>query len=321
VDPVHVVIAVMAPCCWGGAARKLIDLRHNPTNVVLPCLCIAQVSLSVAVSVQAFLPAFDRTLGAVDISRVACNCLTMVAAAGGLVCGYYAAYPEEMARPLARRCVAWMVVTVMAIIGWYVAVGPPHELSDPAVASGAYYETTPSLGDAPYTIVYLAFLTYALVAVSDCPPLVAYGVRTLLVGASLGLGYSATKATAAVLATWDRSWWLIDAAIPAFLLGAVVAVLFGLALPPAPPLRWRGSRIGGRAPGLSNPLAPLIRCSCRGGRGRSRGRRGRSAPTRGRGSCGSGRGRSRWRHPGRAASSPRPDRPRPGWPTRSCRTR
>jgi hypothetical protein len=248
-EPVHGFMAVLALGCWVATARKLVDLRRNPSQTVLRYMCVAQASLSVAISVQTFLPFFDRAFGMLDASRVTSNSLTLLSAASGLACGYYSAYPEEVARPLARRCMWWTAAAVASIVGLYALVGPPYALTDPEVTGAHYYTVTPSLEQVPYTIVYLGFLSWALMAIClvahrhrastwDCPPLVDLGVRTLMVGANLGLAYSVAKGTAAVLATWDRSWRVADIAVPVFFSGAILAVLVGLAMP------WVGERVG-----------------------------------------------------------------------------
>lgn len=241
-DLLHGFIAVVALACWLATARKLVDLRRNPTSVVLRHMCLAQASLSTAITVQSLVGTFDRTVGVLDSGRMTSNVMTMVAAASGLAVGLYSAYPEEVARPQARRCMWTMAGCSVAVMVLYALFPPHYALTDPYVTSHAYYVATPSLVEVPYTVVYLAFMVRALVGVCVvanshrssirlCPPVVALGVQTLLGGAFLGIAYAVTKAAAATLAIWDVSFLAIDVAIPTLFTAAILAVLAGLAVP------------------------------------------------------------------------------------------
>jgi hypothetical protein len=241
-EPIHLYMALTALACWVVTVRKLIDLRRSPRLVVLRHMCLAQISLSLAISVQPFTDEIDRTVGLLDTSRVISNTMTMVAAGSGLAVGLYSAYPEPLARPVVRRCMWTLGACVAACVVLFLAVRPPYALDDPHVTGNDYYAYTPPLTEVPYTLVYVGFLVWALFGVivvayrnrsqiPFCPPIVVLGVETMLAGAFMGIGYSLAKAADAVLATGGRSLPHAQPFIALLFTGAIVAVLGGLAIP------------------------------------------------------------------------------------------
>jgi hypothetical protein len=240
--PIHVYMALTALACWLVTLRKLVDLRRNPRLVVLRHMCLAQISLSLAISVQPFAHEINRIAGVLDTSRIISNTMTMVAAGNGLAVGLYSAYPEPLARSVVRRCMRTLVACVVASVVLFLTVRPPYALTDPHVTSDDYYAFTPSLTEVPYTLVYVGFLVPALVGVivvahrnrsqiPFCPPIVVLGVETMLAGAFMGIGYSVAKAVDAVLATGGGALPYAQPFIAVLFTGAIVAVLGGLAIP------------------------------------------------------------------------------------------
>lgn len=243
------LLAALAAGGWVMSAVKLRSLHRDPSNLALRYLCVAQVALTLAVTLQPMAARVDRTLGILDVGRVTSNCLTLVAAATGLAFGVHASSPAHTARPFVRRQLTVMWICLAAIVTLAAWHRPPYGVSDPRVASGVHYDATPSLGQAPYTLVYLGYLAWVLFqvgriahrnrAVSGAgPPLVALGVRTITAGAAIGIAYTAAKAAGVTAATWDEPSPLLDTAIPALFTAAIIAILVGITLP-----AW-GARVG-----------------------------------------------------------------------------
>jgi len=243
------LLVVLAAGGWVVSASKLRNLRRDPSNLGLRYLCVAQVALTLAITLQPIAVAVDRTLGIVDISRVTANCLTLVAAACGLAFGIHTTTPAAVARPFLRRQMIALGLCHVAIVALAVGHRPPYGVSDPRVTSGTHYQATPALDVVPYTLVYLGYLAWVLYqvgltahrnrAVSGAgPPLIALGVRMITAGAALGIGYAVTKAIATTAATWHQPWRRLDTTVAVLFSTAIIAILVGITLP-----SW-GERVG-----------------------------------------------------------------------------
>ena len=248
-DLVRGLLVALAAGGWAVSTAKLRSLHRDRANLALRYLCVAQVALTLAVTLQPTAAFVDRTLGVLDIGRVTSNCLTLVAAASGLAFGVHASTPAHTARPSVRRQLAVLGICLAAIRGARRLAPAALRRVGPRVVSGIHYDATPSLGQAPYTLVYLGYLTWVLLQVARIahrnravsgagPPLVALGVRTITAGAAIGIAYTAAKGAGVAAATWDEPSPLLDAAIPSLLTAAIIAILVGVTLP-----AW-GTRVG-----------------------------------------------------------------------------
>jgi hypothetical protein len=242
VDLVRGLLVALAIGGWAVSASKLRSLRRDPSNLALRHLCIAQLALTLAVTLQPMAASVDRTLGILDLSRVTANCLTLLAATSGLAFGVHASSPAHTARPFVRRQLAAMWICLAAIVTLAAWHRPPYGVSDPHVASGAHYDATPSLGLVPYTPIFLGYLAWVLFQVGRVahrnraisgagPPLVALGVRTITAGAAIGIAYTVAKAAGVAAATWAEPSPPLDAAVAGLFSAAIIAILVGVTLP------------------------------------------------------------------------------------------
>lgn len=236
---------VVTLICWCMSLYKLRDLARDPANPPLRALCLALVTITVALTVQPFTPTIDQFVGVVDFARVVANCLTLISATAAQAFLLYMTSSDTPVRRQVRRRVIALLATLTAIVILFIATPPAASLSDPRVRGGEYY------GDPfndPFMYVYLAYLGWSMTQVVILAPryariahrpLLRFGLRMITIGASFGLGYVAAKLLAvAAGALWPGSAPITDALVVISFTTSILLILIGSTIP-----SW-GPRVG-----------------------------------------------------------------------------
>jgi hypothetical protein len=212
---IRIVVALVTLTCWVMTFYKLRDLVRDPRNQPLRALWVALATITLSLSIQPIAPRLDQLVGSVDFGRVLSNCLTLISAAAAQAFLLYMRDLSARTGRLVRLQYAIMTGCVIAIVLLYVVQRPPYAADDPYVLSGEYYQSgTPLAGPAWYTYVYLTYLGWSMLAVSQLSvhyariatrPLMRGGLRLITIGSLIALVYCALKLITGVFGHRDEA--------------------------------------------------------------------------------------------------------------------
>lgn len=228
--PPEIVITVIACLCAAMTGSKLRDLTADPGNRALRLLCASLAAITLATVLQPLAPRLDQWVGRLDTTRVVANCLVLIAAEGGRSAFLYMSRPEHLASRVARRRALALLSCIAVIVALFAITPVRHRLGEPYVLSHAYYAATPAPLAAPYTMVFLAYLSWC--AAASLRPTASYARRApgglLRVGLTLLAGGVGTT-LAYVVVKVGASVAHASGSTSASTLDTVVAACYGLA--------------------------------------------------------------------------------------------
>jgi uncharacterized protein DUF6545 len=239
-DAIRVTEGAITAVCWAMSIYKTRDLILGRRTPALLALCVAIVTITIALSTQPLADRIDRAVGVLDVTRISANSLTLVSAAAAqafliLVTGTTRATLRQV-----RWRVLLMVGCVTTMIIMFVATPGRYRIDDPFVRSGAYYTNNPHPYTAGYTYIYLGYLGWSLAQVvvlahryarATPRPLLRLGLRLMMVGSVLGCGYVLLKVIYAVVGERAASPLILDHAIALTFTAAILLILIGSTLP------------------------------------------------------------------------------------------
>lgn len=245
---IRVIVAAVTATCWLMSIYKLRDLSRDPGNRSLRALCTALVAITLSLTIQPIAPHLDRVIGVLDVGRVVSNCLTLIAAGAAQGFLLYMTSQDDSIRRRVRRRYRATAICVVAIVVLFVTTPAPYQVSDPYVQAGDYYTANPTSAATAYTLIYLIYLGWALTQVTVLAtryaaianrPLLHFGLRMIVIGATLGLAYIAAKIAtigAAFLGWGDPA--VFEPVVIVLFTTSILLVLLGSTLP-----SW-GPRLG-----------------------------------------------------------------------------
>lgn len=234
-EPAGLSLTALTLICWVISLYKLRDLARNTANMPQRLLVLAQLAITLALTIRRVDPQLDHLLAMPGVTETAAICLTLLFTAGVQGCLLYLASSAtvEVHRRVRRRFLG-TAGAIALVLTFYVLARPHDSLGHArggtdqvptlAVLTGLGY-----LGWSMGQIAVLAF-RYARLPLR---PLARLGLRLSTLGALSGVGHVVLAAASLVLrnpATRSGS--------AALLAVSILSIVIGSTLPSWGPYLW-----------------------------------------------------------------------------------
>lgn len=228
-----VAINVVALACWLMSVYKVRDLVRDRSNKSLRALWFALIAITAALSAELYATEIDQLIGRAGSTRAIYDCLTLASAASAQAFLLYMTAEDTNARRRVRRRAITMLLCATTIAALFLLIPAPYPVTDPRFRSGSYYDTEPSISSAPYVIIYLAYLAWAMTQVvilshryarMASRSLLRFGLRLVRNGSVAGVIYAASKLTGFISSSMDRNPPMIVPLVT--VMGFTTAILF-----------------------------------------------------------------------------------------------